>query len=793
MIFTKKGIGILILSAVFLAAAACVLSWLLLPYRGRITDNKTLSSRTPASGTPEQTGASWQFSSPAQEKAFYDGLWLHSEINGQIETSYGRAGYDQVPDDHARLIQNNWERVKGALDQQDCELVFGKEFFALYLQYFQDVFDGTQKYLAKDFDGAMELLRRARVCAGQLKKTPMQNAGKMPALCVDKMAITISFCEGVAMCRRGDLEKGLAALRAAYDEAAGIKWREGKAQAAYYMALYAERAKAPYAKTLYQQALREAKKNEIPRFIAKCCFRLGLMNVDTGNYKEAMEFLQEASNILGFMRSKIEGDIQKAGFENDNFQIYRLITTALITMGKVEEAFELYENVKSRGLQDLLRSKRRGDAIQPEMDRNLLLQEQTILEQIEDLKSMGGKNTEAQLAVLQQKHNEVLKEIRRTSPDYGLLKIVESTDLRSVQALLDDQTVLLEYPHSPEHPYLVGWLVTKNSIRMEQFSLASMGLPPKVQAIRMMIGKPKLPAAYKLLGQLYEFIIKPFEKDIQGKNLILVPGGALHQLPFAALMDGEGKFLVEKHAISVVPSFTILKFCMATKKSETKTILAFGNPDLNDLKMDLPNAEAEVRSISKQFPSPGPVLHSDPMAVLPNAEIEVKGIAEKFPQTKMYLRKEATETLANKLMGKFDILHFACHGEMDQEDAMRSCLRLAPGEGNDGKLEAGEIFDLKLNAQMVILSGCETGRGELTQGEEMFGLTRSFIYAGTPAIIASLWKVDDNATSLLMTSFYKNLSKMGKAEALRQAQIQTMKVKKHPYYWAAFYLVGDGR
>ncbi len=212
--------------------------------------------------------------------------------------------------------------------------------------------------------------------------------------------------------------------------------------------------------------------------------------------------------------------------------------------------------------------------------------------------------------------------------------------------------------------------------------------------------------------------------------------------------------------------------------------------------MDLPNAQLEVKSIVEQFPKPEPniVLRSDPKAALPNAQMEVKRIAEKFPQTEAYLRKEASETLAIKIMGNFDIVHFACHGEtVESGDPMQSCLRLTPDENNDGRLTAAEIFNLKLNAQLVILSGCETGRGELWGADEMIGLTRSFLYAGTPCLMVSLWKVDDNATCLLMGNFYDNLATSGKAEALRAAQIKTMQTKKHPYYWAAFYLVGDGR
>jgi len=279
-----------------------------------------------------------------------------------------------------------------------------------------------------------------------------------------------------------------------------------------------------------------------------------------------------------------------------------------------------------------------------------------------------------------------------------------------------------------------------------------------------LMGKPNTPTVYKLLRQLYEALIEPFEKELEGKTLIVVPDVTLAYLPFAALMDKDEKFLIEKHAVSTVASANVLKYCITKRKSGRNNILVFGNPDLGDSKMNLPYAQSEAENIAKQF-----------------------------PQTKLYMGKEATETQAKKIMGNFDIVHIACHGEMNPQEPMRSCLRLAPDKDNDGRLEAGEILDMQLKAQLVVLSGCETGQGTFVGGNEILGLTRSLLYAGTPSIIASFWKVDDNATSTLMTSFYENLRTNTKAEALRKAQCKTMQIKKHPYYWASFNLVGDGK
>jgi len=123
---------------------------------------------------------------------------------------------------------------------------------------------------------------------------------------------------------------------------------------------------------------------------------------------------------------------------------------------------------------------------------------------------------------------------------------------------------------------------------------------------------------------------------------------------------------------------------------------------------------------------------------------------------------------------------------------MYSCLRLAPGGKDDGRLDAYELFDMELSASLITLSACRTGLGKITRGDEIIGLSRGFLYAGTPSVLASLWSVDDEATSDLMSTFYRNLIEgQDKVTALTNAEKETRKKYPHPNYWAAFYLIGD--
>jgi CHAT domain-containing protein len=234
-------------------------------------------------------------------------------------------------------------------------------------------------------------------------------------------------------------------------------------------------------------------------------------------------------------------------------------------------------------------------------------------------------------------------------------------------------------------------------------------------------------------------------------------------------------------------------------------VLAFGNPDLGDSDKNLEFAEVEVT--------------------------EIKNI---YPRSEVFVEQEATEDRSKELSPTHNIVHFATHAELREDDPLSSAILLAKGRKEDGRLEAREIFGMNLKASLVVLSGCDTALGKLSTGDELVGLTRAFIYAGAPSVLASLWKIDDSSTAQLMSSFYNNLKTMTKVEALRQAQLQLIggqgrsdlvarrgvggigklgevpEVKAsaqggtsqvpapsastaHPYFWAPFILVGDGK
>ena len=162
------------------------------------------------------------------------------------------------------------------------------------------------------------------------------------------------------------------------------------------------------------------------------------------------------------------------------------------------------------------------------------------------------------------------------------------------------------------------------------------------------------------------------------------------------------------------------------------------------------------------------------------------------PDTDVLLRKNASETLLKASAGSYRYLHIASHGIFNADDPMASALLLSESDQDDGLLSVAELFDLRLNADLVTLSACETALGEVTGGDDVIGFTRGFLYAGAESIVSSLWKVSDAATNQLMQAFYEGLPEQGKSAALRQAQLALKGgFHDHPYYWAAFQLTGE--
>jgi CHAT domain-containing protein len=262
--------------------------------------------------------------------------------------------------------------------------------------------------------------------------------------------------------------------------------------------------------------------------------------------------------------------------------------------------------------------------------------------------------------------------------------------------------------------------------------------------------------------------MEPLMPFARHRRLVLIPHDALHQLPFAALRNPRtGRYLIEDYTLTIAPSASALGVLRRQVNPWAGRALIVGDPG----------------SLPGEL---GPLL---------GARREAEAVAE-ILGTEPLLGEEATETRVRAQGNGVDLLHLAAHGVYEPRQPLFSYIALAPDEQHDGRLEMHEIFeqvDLS-GVNLVVLSACRTALGERTGGDEIVGLVRAFLHAGSPAVLATLWNIDDDASSILMAGFYRRLL-AGKpaAEALRQAQLETLHREEtaSPYYWAGFSLVGD--
>jgi CHAT domain-containing protein len=352
--------------------------------------------------------------------------------------------------------------------------------------------------------------------------------------------------------------------------------------------------------------------------------------------------------------------------------------------------------------------------------------------------------------------------------------------LNHLQSQLGNDELLIEYVLATHRSFAMA--VTRTSVHV--YALADQtSIESAVSGYRNRLQTGKKDDA--LGARLYDVLLRPVLELRDKSQLIIVPDGNLHLLPFDALVHAD-KYLLATHTVSVAPSATVLGILRARGTPTQATALPFlgvaGWTDTSSMTTGF------VRAI---FP-----LNKDRLVPLPESKEEVESIASILPKpSTILLGSDATEARFKSLpLAEYNVLHFALHGYVDEEYPDRSALILAPPrkQGNeDGLLQVREIRTLHLNANLVTLSACNTGVGPVGEAG-VANLVNAFIEAGATSVVSTLWEVEDRSTEKLMTDFYENLAEhKPKATALRQAQLDLMAKGSGPHYWASFQLVGE--
>ncbi|HAJ64683.1 MAG TPA: hypothetical protein DCP31_40140, partial [Cyanobacteria bacterium UBA8543] len=478
---------------------------------------------------------------------------------------------------------------------------------------------------------------------------------------------------------------------------------------------------------------------------------IGELYDSQGQYSQAETTLGETIEVWESLRTRDLKDDQKVSIFDIQASTYSLLQNTLVAQNKSEQALVIAERSRARALVELLDSKL---SEKPNNQTNI---KPPILTEIKQIASQQNA-TLVQYSIVNEPFKVAGKQEWQQSKLYiWVIKPTGEIAFEQVDLKKSLNTSLQE-------------LVTtsRQSIGVRGRSLEISFEPGLDQSDR--------------LKQLHKVLVEPIAKYLPSDpndSVIFIPQNELFLAPFPALQDDGGKYLIQKHTILSAPSIQVLQLTHEKRpRVSGNGVLVVGNPTM-------PKVTTKVGEASQQLTN------------LPGAEKEATTIAFLF-NTKALTGNLATKTAVLPKLSNARIIHLATHGLLDDFKGLGvpGAIALAPngtGELNDGLLTCNEIFDLKLNAELVVLSACDTGRGNLT-GDGVIGLSRSLITAGVPSIIVSLWSVPDAPTASLMTQFYQNLQKNpDKAQALRQAMLTTMATHPNPRDWAAFTLIGEAQ
>jgi len=580
----------------------------------------------------------------------------------------------------------------------------------------------------------------------------------------------------------------------------------------------------------YQQALPLSKAVGDRSGEAKTLYNIAYLERSRGNLQGALTPMADSIRIIEGLRTtaSVSPELRQTYFSTVQgaYQFYISLLMELHQQNPSEgynkKAFNISELYRARTLLELLTEANAN--IKEGVDRQLLADEKRLQGKLDATEKQrleiynNPKSTPEQKHAIDQTHQALLKQyhkfqnyLRKKSPNYAALKYPQPLTLEQVQDnILDQDTVLLQYSLGEEKSYL--WVVTKEE--MTSYELASQKDIEKraknlLRAIKQ--GNPNILA--KAVPLLSQVILDPVKDKLTKKRILVVADGVLQYIPFAALSVSENQQpLITNYDIINLPSSSSLatiRHQTKARKSAPKGLAVLADPvfsvddeRVNNGKTPISQSQpSDLGSLALQRSVKN--LRNGKFDSLPGTRQEAEAILNLIPEdtekTSAFDFDANFTAATNPELSQYRIVHLATHGILNTKSPELSgiVLSLVDKTGNftNGFLRLHDIFNLKLNADIVLLSACQTGVAKDIKGEGLVGLTRGFMYAGSPRVLVSLWKVDDKATAEIMTRFYRLMlkKKLSPAEALRKAQLEMQQETewKSPYYWAAFVLVGE--
>ncbi|HLG13903.1 MAG TPA: CHAT domain-containing tetratricopeptide repeat protein [Blastocatellia bacterium] len=531
------------------------------------------------------------------------------------------------------------------------------------------------------------------------------------------------------------------------------------------------------AKICLSSTLRDAEQHALPQLAHRCHTSLGYLAASSGLAEKAEASFKRAVELIEDLRVLLPSDEFRTAFVGDKLTPYTELARLCLADDagpRVADALDYVERARSRALVDML-----GGALRfrPESRDPF---EAGLLEQLEELREElnwfysrinhpghDGPRSAAAIASLRQSVREresKVQEIMRQLEQRGGSSLIrlEPFNVAELQRDLGAETALVEYMSLDGE--LLAFVVTSDSVEVvrelarEEAAGAALdrlrfqinSLRYGAERMRRYVGELSARARHHL-SALYDMLLRPIEERLGSRRLIVVPHRALHYVPFHALYDG-AEYVIQRREVCYAPSAGVLQHCLAGPRRALRRALLLGVSD----------------------------------AQAPRVRDEVDLLAPLFPEAEVFVDEGATLAVLREHAPGADVVHLACHGEFRSDNPLFSSLKLS-----DGWLTVRDAYKLELNCGLVALSACETGMSAVAPGDELIGLARGFFSAGARSLLVTLWRVDDEETSNLMSSFYSRLvAGDTPAAALRYAQCEMLGHQPHPFFWSPFILLG---
>lgn len=565
-----------------------------------------------------------------------------------------------------------------------------------------------------------------------------------------------------------------------------LLWRF--AQTYYAMQDYRESA------AVAEQALTLARSLRLPKLTYLSAAALGEAYAADGKFDSAIATLKEAVRLIEELRDRATGrqESRQLFFENKVGPYHKLVEL-LTKQGKTLEALLYADRAKGRLLLESVRLNTRDlqAVLTPAEKAELVRLHDRVLAVYQRVQSTSGDASAGELnkaldaaksefalfeKTLVAAHPELLL---RAGPAQPLTDASLNTLVRA------DGSAYLEYVSAEDN---IGIFILKQNAATQGHELKYIRLPVNAEELRRKVNEfhsalaERSPEYVPLGRELYRLLIEPVANELQNiKTICIIPDEFLWTLPFQALTTTRGTYLIQEYALYYAPSLSVLNEMNLRRQQQSskESLIAFGNPVIErKLKQDL---------------HPIPETKTEVLAVAAAVKTRMK---------RVLVGREADEKTFKALAPQYATIHLATHGVLDNRDPLNSYLLLTTSDNeteNDGLLHAREIIEMHLDADLFVLSACETGNGRISPGEGVIGMSWAFLVAGTRSVIVSQWRVNSASTSHLMKRFYEALANLNdvnglnKSLALREASLQLLKDHRyrHPFYWAGFVLVSS--